>query len=135
MKPDLECRVCGAIMYVNTNAESVICSDCVNEMQLTYHTPVKKKQVGYPKGWRFMKEFVHVDGTVYHKGVERPDLKGTLEPTPIIEKPKKTKQQKKEEKKNAMLEYSKLKKELKREKRKTYIKKIESKLKKLQKQI
>jgi hypothetical protein len=34
-----------------------------------------------------MNEFVDKDGTVFHKGVEQPGLKGTLKPTKV--KPKK----------------------------------------------
>ena len=29
-----------------------------------------------PRGWKWMKEFVDADGTVYQKGVEQPELKG-----------------------------------------------------------
>jgi hypothetical protein len=38
---------------------------------------------GKPRGWRWRKEFVDADGTVYHKGVEQPKLKGTLPPTNV----------------------------------------------------
>ena len=125
-----ECRVCSAYVYdMHPTATAVTCSDCVNEMLLALNPPTKKKLVGYPKGWRFMKVFVHADGTVYHRGVEQPSLKGTLDATVIAAKPKKSKQQKKEERQQALLEYNTLKKQLKKEKRKTYIKKIESKLK------
>jgi hypothetical protein len=93
----------------------------------------QKKKVGYPKGWRFMNEFVHADGTVYHKGVEQPDLKGKCTVTPIVEKPKKTKKQKEQEKMSLMDEYAALKKKLKTEKRKTVRKKIELRLSKLSK--
>ena len=34
------------------------------------------------RGWQFMKEFVHEDGRVFHKGKEQIHLKGTLPPTP-----------------------------------------------------
>ena len=36
---------------------------------------------GRPRGWRLMNQFVDQDGTVYLKGVEHPELKGTLPPT------------------------------------------------------
>ena len=49
-----------------------------------------------PKGWKFMKEYVHTDGTVYHKGVEQPSLKGTLPVTVIDAKPEKKKLTKQE---------------------------------------
>lgn len=37
----------------------------------------------YPVGWALKKEFVDIDGVVYHKGVEKRELKGTL-PTSVI---------------------------------------------------
>ena len=56
----------------------------------------KKQPTGRPAGWHFMNEFVDKDGTVFHKGVEQPDLKGTLPPTKVVAK-KKTKRRTKEE--------------------------------------
>ena len=139
MAKSLQCRVCGTIMHkVDDNVDSITCHDCVIELLQSHETPVQKKQntkLGYPRGWRFMKIFVHSDGTVYHKGIEQPDLKDQYDATVVVAKPKKTKQQKHEEKQNALVEYTKLKKELKSEKRKTFKKKIETKLKKLQKQL
>jgi hypothetical protein len=43
----------------------------------------KKITTGRPPGWHFMNEFVDKDGTVFHKGKEQPDLKGTLKPTKV----------------------------------------------------
>lgn len=80
-----------------------------------------------------MKLFVHVDGTVYFRGIEQPDLKGEYEPTPIIEKPKVSKKQKEQEKQSLLQEYNTLKKKLKAEKRKTTRKKIELRLNKISK--
>ena len=37
----------------------------------------KRVRTGRPSGWHFMNEFVDKDGTVYHKGKEMPELKGT----------------------------------------------------------
>ena len=82
-----------------------------------------------------MKEFVHADGTVYYRGVEQPTLKDTKQATQIAIKPKKSKAQKKEERDALLAEYGKLKKAFQKETRKTYKKKLESKLKRLQKQI
>ena len=39
------------------------------------------KSTGRMRGWQFMKEFVDVQGNVFHKGKEQPKLKGTLKPT------------------------------------------------------
>ncbi len=68
-------------------AHKVTCAYCV---QLAVGFPddePKKVSSGRPSGWHFMNEFVDKDGTVFHKGVEQPDLKGTLKPTKV--KPKK----------------------------------------------
>jgi len=55
----------------------------------------RKQSTGRQPGWHWMKEFVDKDGNVYHKGVEVPELKGTLPPT----KPKKIKPRSKRENK------------------------------------
>lgn len=54
---------------------------------------------GFLRGWKLMKEFVHQDGTVYHFGVEQPELKGTLEPTDIKSIKEKQKQDRVKKKK------------------------------------
>ena len=54
------------------------------------------KPTGRPAGWHWMAEFVDKDGNVFHKGVEQPDLKGTLPPTKVDPK-KKTKRRTKEQ--------------------------------------
>jgi hypothetical protein len=45
--------------------------------------PKKKKAPpsGKPQGWHLKAEFVGKDGTVYHRGIEQPQLKGTIDPT------------------------------------------------------
>ena len=67
---------------------------------MTKMFPEKEKQIykptGRPAGWHFMNEFVDKDGTVFHKGVEQPKLKGTLKPTKVVPK-KKIKRRTKEE--------------------------------------
>ena len=129
----LECSTCGLEMKVSDEVTGVICSYCINEMMIAQEPRATKKKAGYPKGWRFMSEFVHADGTVYHKGVEQPDLKGKKAPTEIIIKPKLSKKQKEEQKLSLMEEYALLKKKLKAEKRKTVRKKIELRLNKISK--
>ena len=134
----VECQNCGALQP-NVPAGTIIkkCFDCVKEdLQAIAGPPIyKQKRTGYPKGWKFMKVFVYSDGTVYHKGVEQPELKGTLPITTIEVKEKKTKIQKAREKQEALATIQKLKVELKKQTKKTEIKKIESKIKKLQKQL
>ena len=83
----LDCHKCGRWVEVDTQAHKVTCAYCV---QLAVGFPddePKKVSSGRPSGWHFMNEFVDKDGTVFHRGVEQPDLKGTLKPTKI--KPKK----------------------------------------------
>ena len=75
--------LCDTWTIVGETATAVLCSRCV---QKVVEPPVLKSQYkskGFPRGWQFRKEFVHEDGTVYHKGSEQPKLKGTLEPTKI----------------------------------------------------
>ena len=83
----LDCHKCGRWVEVDTQAHKVTCAYCV---QLAVGFPddePKKVSSGRPAGWHFMNEFVDKDGTVFHKGVEQPDLKGPLKPTKV--KPKK----------------------------------------------
>lgn len=117
------------------DVEAITCWYCVNEIVTESAPRQTKKSVGYPKGWRFMNEFVHADGTVYHKGVEQPELKGKKEPTEIVIKPKLSKKQKEEQRLSLVDEYAVLKKKLKTEKRKTIRKKIELRLNKISKLI
>lgn len=51
--------------------------------------PEEKKSTGYPRGWKFMAEFVDKDGNVYHRGEIQSHLFGTLSPTEIKETVKK----------------------------------------------
>jgi len=89
----MECKSCGQMSPASETSHAITCNDCVTEllpeMELTRRVKSDK-----PRGWQWMAEYVHVDGTVYHKGLEQPDLKDTLEPTPVTEKLKLTKIQK-----------------------------------------
>ncbi len=131
----VECQNCGALQpNVPTGTIVKMCFDCVREVVTPAYSQAPKK-TGFPKGWKFMKVFVYSDGTVYHKGVEQPTLKGTLDPTVIEPKIKKSKAQKAQEKQKALAELQKLKIALKKETRKTYAKKLESQIKRLQRQL
>lgn len=134
----IECKFCGLEKQAPIATTSYTCWQCVIEQYWSPEDAPKKKSIGYPKGWRFMNQFVHEDGTVYLKGVEQPELKGTLQPTPLtIKEPrvKKSKAQKAQEKQEALAKLGKLKKELQKEVRATYRRKLETQIKKLQKQI
>lgn len=135
----VECQNCGALMHkMPAGTKVIMCHDCVCEEiypQIDLQVNLKPKRTGYPRGWKFKKVFVHSDGTVYHLGVEQPDLKGTLAPTPMEVKPKKSKHEKERERQAALVELQKLKKQLNKETRKTYAAKLQAKIKKLQKHI
>ncbi len=115
----LTCYKCGAReVKVEENVVKVVCHICC----ANYGDPTseeKHNNEGFPKGWKFFKQFVHVDGRVFEKGVENLSLKGKLEPTtitPAKKLTKKDKQVKKELKEKKALErYEKKKKFLKDE--------------------
>ena len=93
----MDCKVTGEpVANVSTEAKSVIGSRAVMGMVGLPKEKPKKVSTGRPAGWHFMNEFVDKDGTVFHKGVEQPKLKGTLKPTKVTPK-KKTKRRTKEE--------------------------------------
>ena len=78
--------------YINVadNTVAVRCSKEVNYViaQMFPEKPKKKKREwSRPAGWHWMNEFVDKDGTVYHKGEEQHELKGTRPVT--LSKPKK----------------------------------------------
>jgi hypothetical protein len=89
--PYMDCKITGEpVRNVGVEATSVIGSKAfMARMDKMFPEKDKPTRVrtGRPSGWHFMNEFVDKDGTVFHKGKEQPDLKGTLPPTKI--KPKK----------------------------------------------
>jgi hypothetical protein len=133
----LECKVCGTPSERNIEVVAYTCWECVNEMCATSVLPKPKRPAGFLRGWKFMKVFVHENGTVYHKGVEQPNLKDTLPATPRKETKKdaRTKTQKARDRQTTLVQISKLKKEIQKEKRITYKRKLETKLKTLIKQL
>ncbi len=134
----VECQNCGAIQpKVAPGSVVIMCSECVAELLRSSDSKIlpTQRKVGYPRGWKFKKLFVHSNGTVYHRGVEQPELMGTLPPTPIVQKERKSKRQREQEKQVVLTELQKLKTQLKKETRKTYAKKLQTKIKKLQRQL
>lgn len=81
-------RVCNEQVQVDNSTVSVLCWKC---LALLMPMPEEKKPTGYPRGWKFMSEFVDKDGNVYHKGELQQDLFGTLSPTEIKETKKERK--------------------------------------------
>lgn len=82
-------NVCNIMVKVANDVHRALCWRCtallVDVPAVRSFAPKSDK----PKGWKFMKEFVSADGTVYHKGVEQPELKGTRPVTVIEAKPEK----------------------------------------------
>jgi len=75
--------LCNTWTKVGNTATAVLCSCCVQKVVEPPELKSRYKSKGFPRGWQFRKEFVHEDGTVYHKGVEQTKLKGTLPATKI----------------------------------------------------
>ena len=98
--PYMECKITGEpVRNVSVEAKSVIGSRALlARMDKMFPEQNKPKRVktGRPSGWHFMNEFVDKDGTVYHKGKEMPELKGTL-PVTVVKPKKKTKRRSQEE--------------------------------------
>lgn len=75
-KIKMKCMFCDNQVDADSNVKSVMCWECVNS--ISYKPRMEKVVVKSTKvrGWKFMAEFVDQDGTVYHKGIEQPKLKG-----------------------------------------------------------
>ena len=114
--PYMECKITGdPVRNVSVEATSVIGSRALMaRMDKMFPEQNKPKRVktGRPSGWHFMNEFVDKDGTVYHKGKEMPELKGTL-PVTVVKPKKKTKRRSQEE--ILLAREAKKKEELKKE--------------------
>lgn len=81
---------------------SVVCWKCVAAKTYFPKQTTDSRTTGYPRGWALRAVYVDKDGNVFHKGVEQPDLKGTLEPTVVQKKTNqaaKTRRQNNKEKK------------------------------------
>jgi hypothetical protein len=81
-------RHCYEEVLVDNNTKSVLCWKCT---AMLLPPPEEKKVTGYPRGWKFMSEFVDKDGNVYHKGELQPQLFGTLPSSEIKESSPKSK--------------------------------------------
>ena len=84
---------CSERLKVMDNVVSVICWKCVAR-KIPAPQSRSQQPTGFPRGWKFFKEFVHEDKKVYHKGVEQPELFGTLPVTEIKEVAPKEKKKK-----------------------------------------
>ena len=95
----MQCKVCGEyVPNVGEQAIAVQCSRCTYLKVLPLFPKEKKyESTGRPQGWHWRAEFVDKDGNVFHRGVEQPKLKGTLQPTLVKQSKKKTKRRTKEQ--------------------------------------
>jgi hypothetical protein len=131
-------KECHNFTPVSEQATSVLCFRCTNQLTgppVPRQEPVKSDK---PKGWKFMKLYVHTDGTVFHKGVEQPELKGTLPVTviqPKEEKKKLTKEEKEEMRRALGQEIFALKNQGLKEGRKGVRNDIVKQIKKLNRQL
>lgn len=98
----LLCERCGAVnVKVDEVVKAVTCHVCCAHMGpqvITAAAKVAAEGPKRPKGWRFMNEYVDEEGNVFNKGVEKPELKGTLTATVIVPKEKKSTFHKEQEK-------------------------------------
>jgi hypothetical protein len=88
-------RNCNEKIRVMENIVSAVCWKCVASKIPGPQLNEKNVATGFPRGWKFFKEFVHEDGRVFHKGEEQSNLRGTLKPTEIkvvVNKPRKKKE-------------------------------------------
>ena len=95
---------CYEEVLVDESTKSVLCWKCTAMM---LPPPEEKKVSGYPRGWKFMNEFVDKEGNVYHKGELQPELFGMISPTEIKETKKERKKKQTIDDK-ILIEYSKL---------------------------
>ena len=113
--PYMDCKITGdPVRNVGVEATSVIGSRAfIARMDKMFPEEKKSKRVktGRPSGWHFMNEFVDKDGTVYHRGKEMPELKGTL-PVTVVKPKKKPKRRTQEQ---ILLDRQKEKKAVQRE--------------------
>ena len=99
--PYMDCKITGEpVRNVSMETKSVIGSKAVmSKIHKMFPETTKKSKpkTGRPAGWHWMAEFVDKDGNVFHKGKEQPKLKGTLPPTKVEPKKKKTKRRTKQQ--------------------------------------
>ena len=95
---------CNNWSEVGADASAVLCYQCVNKTVGPPDIRGGYKSSGRLRGWQFMKEFVDKEGNVFHKGVEQPKLKGTLEATKAKPEKKKLTKREKEQLKTKILD-------------------------------
>jgi len=99
----LTCK-CGREVECDSDTIEIVCWECATKLAppaenllrpLADIKAERDAKAQFPAGWKFMKVFVLKDGTVYERGVENPELKGTLPPTDVDALKKERKKNKK----------------------------------------
>ena len=127
---------CNEWSEVSPNSTAVLCYKCVCKTVGPPEVSSGYVSKGRIRGWQFMKVFVDPQGNVFHKGVEQPDLKGTLEPTkPKPPKKKLSKHEKNKLKEKILEQMAMVRGNLKKAIYKKDIKSGTSQLKKLERQL
>ena len=131
-------KLCSRWNKVNPDTTATLCHRCVNQVTEPPVFTTKYTPTGRPKGWQWMNEFVDKDGSVYNKGKEQVELKGTL-PITVI-KPKKqkkrlTKKKRESQNRELMADIYKLKKQLKKATLKKDKKSLEIQIRKINRKI
>jgi hypothetical protein len=130
--------LCNEWSEVGNKTTAVLCSRCTSKLAGAPEMRSGYVSKGRPRGWQFMAEFVDPEGNVFHKGVEQPKLKGTLQPTkiePTDNKKKLSKQEKADLKEQILGQIVFLRGEILKSGKKTEIKKHRSSMKKLERQL
>lgn len=130
--------LCEEWSEVGIKTTAVLCSKCTAKLAGAPEMRSGYVSKGRPRGWQFMAEFVDPEGNVFHKGVEQPELKGTLQPTkiePADNKKKLSKQEKADLKDQILSQIVFLRGQILKTDKKTEIKKHQSSMKKLQRQL
>jgi len=110
-------KYCYEWVNVTDGTTAVLCCKCVNKVVDPPTITPRYKPTGKPRGWQWMNEYVDKSGNVFYKGIEQPELKGTLPPTVITVKKKRkrlTKRDREAQNRKLMAELYDLKKRLKR---------------------
>ena len=83
---------CGKEVECDSDSVAITCWKCTTVLAppaenllkpLSEILAEREAKSQFPPGWKFMKIFVLKDGTVYERGEEKPDLKGTLPATDV----------------------------------------------------
>lgn len=95
---EIKCRTenCQRMVKVDAESKSALCWRCLaSKIPAPPDRSSATTKSSRPRGWALRKLFVDKNGSVFHKGIEQPKLKGTLPPTKVEKK--KTKRKKKQE--------------------------------------